>query len=108
MPAQSLPDEGYVRLPAVLHAFPVCKTAWWNGVRSGRFPQPVRLGLRTVAWKVEDIRALIASAKANTEPTPASRPVAKPKAVKQPAAVTKPKTVAKARGKHAAAAQAAR
>ncbi|HXD35423.1 MAG TPA: AlpA family phage regulatory protein, partial [Rhodanobacter sp.] len=32
---------------------------WWNGVRSGRFPKPVKLGPRTTAWRVEDIRALI-------------------------------------------------
>jgi predicted DNA-binding transcriptional regulator AlpA len=28
-------------------------------VKSGRFPQPVKLGPRITAWRVEDIRALI-------------------------------------------------
>ena len=37
---------------------PVGKSTWWDGVRSGRFPQPVKLGRRTL-WRVEDIRALI-------------------------------------------------
>jgi len=32
-----------------------------NGVKSGRYPKPVKLGERTTAWKIEDIRALIAS-----------------------------------------------
>ncbi|MDO0845414.1 AlpA family transcriptional regulator [Xanthomonas campestris] len=28
-------------------------------MRSGRYPQPVKLGERCTAWRVEDIRALI-------------------------------------------------
>lgn len=57
-----LPAEGFVRLPAVLANIPVSKSTWWNGVRSGRFPQPVKLGPRMTAWRVEDVRALIANA----------------------------------------------
>lgn len=60
--AAPLPAEGYARLPQVLAAFPVSRSTWWAGVKSGRFPAPVKLGPRTTAWKVEDIRALIASA----------------------------------------------
>lgn len=60
-PAQ-LPDEGFVRLITVLAHIPVSKSTWWNGVRSGRFPQPVKLGPRMTAWKVDDIRALIVNA----------------------------------------------
>jgi hypothetical protein len=41
---------------------PVKKSCWWNGVASGRFPKPVKLGPRVTVWRVEDIRALIASA----------------------------------------------
>lgn len=55
----TLPESGYVRLPAVLHVVPVCKSAWWQGVKDGKFPQPVKLGPRTTVWKVADIRALI-------------------------------------------------
>lgn len=58
----AIPDEGFVRLPVVLAHFPVKKSTWWAGVKSGRFPQPVKLGPRMTAWKVEDIRALIAHA----------------------------------------------
>ena len=32
-----------------------------NRAKSGRFPKPIKLGPRTTAWKVEDIRALIES-----------------------------------------------
>ncbi len=38
---------------------PIGKTTFLNGVKSGKYPQPVRLGVRTIAWRVEDIRKLI-------------------------------------------------
>lgn len=55
----SLPVTGFVRLPVVLSVFPVSKSTWWAGVKSGRFPQSHKLSERITAWKVEDIRALI-------------------------------------------------
>jgi prophage regulatory protein len=54
-----LPEIGFVRLSTILKIFPVGKSTWWNGVKEGRFPKSVKLGDRTTAWKVEDIRALI-------------------------------------------------
>ncbi len=30
-----------------------------QGVKDGRFPKPVKLGVKTTAWRVEDIRDLI-------------------------------------------------
>jgi len=54
-----LPAVGYVRLPQILKIFPVSKSSWWEGCRSGIFPKPVKLGPRTSAWRVEDIRALM-------------------------------------------------
>ena len=67
----SLPSTGFVRLPQIVGRkptnsdpgipalFPVSASTWWAGVRSGRFPKPVKLGERITAWRVEDIRALI-------------------------------------------------
>lgn len=61
----SLPAEGFLRLnqiignkdiPAII---PVSRSTWLSGVREGRFPKPVKLGKRTTAWRVMDIRALI-------------------------------------------------
>lgn len=57
----SLPETGFIRLPIVLSVFPISRSAFWAGVKSGKYPQPVKLSERTTAWKVEDIRALIAS-----------------------------------------------
>jgi prophage regulatory protein len=55
----SIPETGFVRLAQVLTVIPLGKTCWWEGVKSGRFPKPVKLSERCVAWKAEDIHALI-------------------------------------------------
>lgn len=54
----ALPQEGFVRLKQVLKVVPFGKTKWWNGVKSGEFPKPVKHG-RCTLWRVEDIRKLI-------------------------------------------------
>ena len=65
----TLPDTGFVRLPQIIGSakarppipalIPVSRSTWWAGVKSGRYPQPVKLGPRITAWRVEDIRRLI-------------------------------------------------
>lgn len=61
----SLPEEGFLRLrqiigdktnPAIIL---VSRSSWLQGVRECRFPKPIKLGKRTTAWKVADIRKLI-------------------------------------------------
>ena len=56
---QLLPQAGFVRLPQVLQIIPIGKSTWWAGIQSGRFPKGVKLGPRTTAWRVEDIRQLL-------------------------------------------------
>lgn len=68
-----LPEIGFLRLaqiignpkaePPIPAVIPVSKSTWWEGVKNGRYPQPVRsLGRRITAWRVEDIRKLIEQA----------------------------------------------
>lgn len=57
----SLPAEGFVRLPQILSVFPVSRSAWWAGVKAGKYPAPIKLSERTTAWHVDDIRQLIAT-----------------------------------------------
>ncbi len=54
-----IPETGFLRLPQVLSVIPLKKSSWWQGVKSGRFPKPVKLSKRCTAWRAEDIRALI-------------------------------------------------
>lgn len=56
-----LPETGFVRLPDVLKVFPVSRSTWWAGIKEGRYPAPVKLGVKMSAWRVSDIRALIDS-----------------------------------------------
>jgi predicted DNA-binding transcriptional regulator AlpA len=66
-----LPAEGYVRIwdiigrkaakgrPTIPGMIPVSSATWYAGVKSGRFPKPIKLG-GIAMWRVEDIRALVA------------------------------------------------
>jgi hypothetical protein len=59
----TLPETGFLRLrqiignpkaePPVPAIIPVSKSTWWDGVKSGRFPQPIKLGPRITGlpWK---------------------------------------------------------
>ena len=66
-----LPETGFLRLYQILGdvkkdvppLIPVKKSCWWEGVRSGRFPKPIRLSSRCTVWSVESIRAFIEQAK---------------------------------------------
>ncbi len=49
----------YLRLPEVLEVFPVSKSTWFQGVKDGRYPSPLKLSKRCSAWALEDIHALI-------------------------------------------------
>jgi prophage regulatory protein len=51
--------ERLLRLPQVLEVIPVSKSAWWAGVKTGRYPAPVKLGPRTTAWRLSDVQALM-------------------------------------------------
>jgi predicted DNA-binding transcriptional regulator AlpA len=63
-----IPETGFLRLAQVLSIIPLGKTCWWEGVRSGRFPRPVKLSARCTAWRAEDIRQLISDLSNQTPP----------------------------------------
>lgn len=66
-----LQQTGFLRLsqiignlkanPPITPLIPIGKSTWWNGVKSGRFPKPIKLGSRITVWRVEDIRKLLDS-----------------------------------------------
>lgn len=43
-------------IPAII---PVSRSTWFAGVKTGRYPAPVKLSQRASAWKIADIRALV-------------------------------------------------
>jgi prophage regulatory protein len=52
-------EDRLVRLNEVLALLPISKSTWWQGVRAGRFPRPVKLGSRVTCWKLSAIRTLL-------------------------------------------------
>jgi predicted DNA-binding transcriptional regulator AlpA len=60
------PNDGFVRLSSILAPkgpLPISRSSWWAGVASGRYPKPVKLGPRITAWRVNELRALMDSAR---------------------------------------------
>ena len=83
---QQVPETGFLRLPQIIGQkaitleqaqrnraegrrgrrarpgrpglIPVSASTWWAGVRTGRYPKPVKMGSAAL-WRAEDIRALI-------------------------------------------------
>ena len=76
--SNTLPETGFIRLAQIvgqkadpskykrkrveiIGLLPISRTTFLNGVKSGKYPKPIKLGERTTAWRVEDIRELILS-----------------------------------------------
>ena len=55
----NISQKGFLRLHQVLELVPVGKSTWWAGCKTGRFPRPIKIGLRASAWRTADILALL-------------------------------------------------
>jgi len=63
----SIQDGALLRLPQIIGdrrsgtppLVPVSRSGWWAGVKSGRFPKPVKLSPGVTVWRSADIRALL-------------------------------------------------
>ncbi len=76
-----LPPGGFVRLPQLIGErarqsknkkkgaisvpppIPVCAATLWEWVANGTFPRPYKLGPRTTAWDVGEVREWLAACK---------------------------------------------
>ena len=61
VPFDELPDGAFVRLPTILSLLPIGRSTWYAKVSSGVYPKGYEVGPRTTAWKVKDVRELLAS-----------------------------------------------
>lgn len=66
-PIKRLSQTAFLRLPEVLKIIPVSKSTWWAGVKTGKYPRPVKLSERCTAWRSADILRLIEEINANDE-----------------------------------------
>lgn len=64
----AIPETGFVKLWQIIGdkkrgiapVLPIGRTTFLNGIKDGKYPKPIKLGARSVAWRVADIRALLA------------------------------------------------
>ena len=45
--------------PPIEAIIPISKSSWWEGVKTGRYPEAIKLGANTTVWREDDIRGLI-------------------------------------------------
>lgn len=50
---------GLMRVDEVLDVLKIGRTSLYRGMREGKYPKPLQLGLRTSRWRASDIFAVI-------------------------------------------------
>ena len=45
--------------PPIEAIIPISKSSWWEGVKTGRYPEAIKLGANTTVWREDDVRGLI-------------------------------------------------
>ena len=63
-PPATLPESGYIRVQALIKIIPFSASTVWRKAKNGGFPKPVKLSEQITAWRVEDVRAWMASTEA--------------------------------------------
>jgi len=56
---ESNSSAGLLRIKQILKLIPISSASWWNGVKSGRFPKPIKLGPNTTVWRSEDVQEIV-------------------------------------------------
>jgi prophage regulatory protein len=59
--------EKLLKIDQCLEIIPIAKSTWWQGVKEGKLPQPVKIGASTF-WKYSDLMAFIANMPVETQP----------------------------------------
>lgn len=60
IPFDLLPDNALMRRKAVQAVLPYPTSTFYAKIASGELPKPVKLSARSVAWRVGDIRKVLA------------------------------------------------
>ena len=45
--------------PPIEAIIPISKSSWWEGVKTGRYPEAIKLGANKTVWREDDVRRLI-------------------------------------------------
>jgi prophage regulatory protein len=55
-------DDALVRIEKIIGPngiIPVSRTSWYEGIRIGIYPKPIRLGRRTSVWRMSDLMRVV-------------------------------------------------
>jgi len=53
-------DDRLLRINQIIpDILPVSKSHFWQGVKDGKYPKPVKLSARVTAWRESEILALV-------------------------------------------------
>jgi predicted DNA-binding transcriptional regulator AlpA len=45
--------------PQIPPIIPISESAWWLGVKNGRYPSPIKLSPKVTVWRSDEIQALV-------------------------------------------------
>ena len=48
-----------LRLNQILKILPIGRSTWWQGVKDGRFPRPLKLSERITVWDEDEVLSLV-------------------------------------------------
>lgn len=57
--SSNTPTDRLMRLPEVVNIVQRSRTSIYYDVKAGRFPEPLRIGQRAIAWRESDIQKWI-------------------------------------------------
>jgi len=60
-------DDQLIPLNDVLQLLKISKSNWWAGVKSARYPAPIRLSAKTVRWSKRKILQIVNQKEAGNE-----------------------------------------
>jgi prophage regulatory protein len=61
-------DDKLLKINDCLEIIPMARSTWWQGVKEGTLPQPIKIGASTF-WKASDLQTFIANVR-STVPLP--------------------------------------
>jgi predicted DNA-binding transcriptional regulator AlpA len=53
-----------IKLPEVLSTVGMGRTAWYEGIKDGKYPKPIKRGRRDAVWLMSEIQKVISDAAA--------------------------------------------
>jgi prophage regulatory protein len=60
-------EDRLLKIDDCLKIIPIAKSTWWQGVKAGLLPKPVKIGTSTF-WRHSDLMDFIASGRSPSEP----------------------------------------